>query len=138
MGKFKVTRRKMSISCPVFIFLMEKHWMFLLHTKIAYDLRMCHALDPSSFGKVQGHLKEKFIFCVWSSSFLRRNIESYFKQRLLMTWGWVVILTQGHLCNFKVTEKKRCIIHVWSTRPGKAYMVHIWSLCQVPHHALKL
>uniref|UniRef100_K1QGI1 Uncharacterized protein n=1 Tax=Magallana gigas TaxID=29159 RepID=K1QGI1_MAGGI len=36
----------MQNSCPVHIFLMGKHWKFLLHTKIAYDLRVCHDLDP--------------------------------------------------------------------------------------------
>lgn len=28
---------------------------FLLHTKITYDLRVCHNFDPRSFWQVQGH-----------------------------------------------------------------------------------
>ena len=39
---------------------MEKHWKFLLHTKIAYDLRVCHDLDPRSFGQGQSHW-QKFV-----------------------------------------------------------------------------
>lgn len=40
-------------SRPVNICLMEKHWKFLLNTKIAYDLRVYHDLDP--------RLKDKFM-----------------------------------------------------------------------------
>lgn len=36
---------KVQNSCPVCIFLMEKHWKFLLHAKIANDLRVCHDFD---------------------------------------------------------------------------------------------
>lgn len=42
-------------SCPVHIFLMEKHWKILLHTKNAYELWVYHDLDSRSFGSVQGH-----------------------------------------------------------------------------------
>ena len=65
---------------------MEKHWKFLLHTKIAYDLRVCHDLDPRSFGQGQGHWQKKCKIRVRSLSFLWRSIEcSYFTQILLMT-----------------------------------------------------
>lgn len=44
---------------------------------------------------------------VRSISFLCRNIGSfYFTQRLLITWGCVMILTHGHLGKFKVTGRK--------------------------------
>lgn len=55
----------------VHIFLMEKLWKFLLHTKIAYELRVCRDLDPKLYAiwQVQGHWKEKFIICVCFISF---------------------------------------------------------------------
>lgn len=40
---------------------MDKHWKFLNHTKIANDLSVCHDFDSRSFGRVQGHWKEKSI-----------------------------------------------------------------------------
>lgn len=41
----------------------EEHWKLLLHTQIAYHLRMFHNFDERSFGKVQGHLTKigKFV-----------------------------------------------------------------------------
>lgn len=46
---------------------------------------------------------------VRSRFFLWRNIcSSYVTHRLLMTWGCVKILTQGHLSKFKVIVKKKC------------------------------
>lgn len=50
-------KRNVQYSCSVHIFLMEKHWNFLLHIKIAYDLRVFH---PWLFRQVQGHWKELF------------------------------------------------------------------------------
>lgn len=51
-------------SCPVHIFLMEKHKKFLLNT--AYDLRVCHDFYPRSIGQVQRHSKEKCLIRVRS------------------------------------------------------------------------
>lgn len=51
----------MNYSYPVYIFLMEKQWKFLLNTKIAYDLSVRHDFDLTSFRKVQGYLKKKCI-----------------------------------------------------------------------------
>lgn len=63
----------------------------------------CVMIWPRSFGQVQGHWKEKCQIYVSSLSFLWRNIESSrFTQRLLMTWGCVLILSQGHLGNLGV------------------------------------
>lgn len=42
-------------SCLVHIFLTEKHWTFLFHKKIAYDLRTCRDFNPRSFGQIQGY-----------------------------------------------------------------------------------
>lgn len=47
--KFKVTGRK----SLVYIFLMEKHWTFLLHIKIDYDLLVWHELDPGSLRRLK-------------------------------------------------------------------------------------
>lgn len=40
---------------------MENHWKFLLHIKVAYDLRECHDFDPKTFDQVQGHWKENCV-----------------------------------------------------------------------------
>lgn len=66
----------------IHIFLVEKHWRFLLHTKITYDIRMCHDFIPMSFELVQCQWKEKCKIRVRSVSFSWRNIESsYFMQK---------------------------------------------------------
>lgn len=52
-------KEKVHYLCLVYTLLMEKHWTFLLHIKIAYDLRVCHDFDPRSFWQVQGHWKKK-------------------------------------------------------------------------------
>lgn len=46
---------KVQYSCPVPIFLIELYWKFLVHTKIAYELRVFHDFVQSTFGQVQGH-----------------------------------------------------------------------------------
>lgn len=43
---------KVQSLCLDYISLIKKHWTFLLHIKIAYDVRSCHEVDP---GSVQGH-----------------------------------------------------------------------------------
>lgn len=43
-AKKSVKDRPSVQSCPVHISLMEKHWKILLHSKVAYDLRVCHDL----------------------------------------------------------------------------------------------
>lgn len=43
---------------------------------------------------------------IQSKSFLKTYFEnSYFTQRLLMVCGCVIILTEGHLCKFKLTGR---------------------------------
>lgn len=37
---------------------MEKHWKFLHHIKIAYNLMVCYNLDPRSFVQIQDHCKK--------------------------------------------------------------------------------
>eukprot|EP00105_Crassostrea_gigas_P038152 XP_019922300.1 PREDICTED: CD109 antigen-like [Crassostrea gigas] len=61
-GKAKVTGRKEQNSCPVHIFLMDKYWKFLIHIKIAYNLSMCHDIDPRSIEQVQGHCLKYALF----------------------------------------------------------------------------
>lgn len=108
--------------CPVHIFLIEKHWKFLLTQRCFwledvswFWIKFTWASSRSLEGKC------KFVFglcpsfplsvrlckCVRTISFLRRKTESfYLPQRLLMTWGCVMILNQGHLSQFKVTRRK--------------------------------
>ena len=43
---------------------MEKQGKSLLHKKIAYDLRVCHDLDPRSFVQVEGHSKKLHNSCL--------------------------------------------------------------------------
>lgn len=71
---------------------MELHWKFLLYTKVAYHIRVCHDFDPRLFG--QGHWKEsaKFVSGPWLS--YEETLEVLFTQGLLITC--VMILTQGH------------------------------------------
>lgn len=47
-------------------------------TQIAYDLTVCHDLEPMSFQKIQGHWKVKCVINVLSISFFFKNIESLF------------------------------------------------------------
>lgn len=37
---------------------MEKHRNYLLHTRVTYDLRVCHVFDSRSFVQVRGHCQE--------------------------------------------------------------------------------
>uniref|UniRef100_K1Q234 Uncharacterized protein n=1 Tax=Magallana gigas TaxID=29159 RepID=K1Q234_MAGGI len=55
LDKANVTGRKVQTSCLVHIFLMDKYWKFLIHIKIAYNLRVCHDLDPRSIEEVQAN-----------------------------------------------------------------------------------
>lgn len=78
-------KEKCIFSCPVYIFLIKRHWKFLLHTNFAFELRVFHEFDLRSFGQVQDHWK-KCIIRVKSISFILRDIvSSFFTQRLLMT-----------------------------------------------------
>jgi hypothetical protein len=43
---------------------MDKLGRFSFHAKIAHDPRVCHDLDPRSFGEVQAHWKKNFIIAV--------------------------------------------------------------------------
>lgn len=71
-------------SCPVHIFLKETHWKFLLHKKIAYDLRVCHEIDPRLLKKVKITERKGHNLCL-VYIFLCRNIRSfYFTRGLLM------------------------------------------------------
>lgn len=59
LAKFKVTGKIRENVCLVYTFIMEKHWKFPLHPKIAFDIMMCHDFDPKSFVQVQSHSKKK-------------------------------------------------------------------------------
>lgn len=37
---------KVHYLCPVYTFLIEKHWKFPLYTKNDFDLSECHEFDP--------------------------------------------------------------------------------------------
>lgn len=52
------------------------------------------------------------IFC--PLLFMEEIGSSDFTQRLLRTWGCVLILTLVHFSKSKVTGRKTCIIRVWS------------------------
>lgn len=67
---------KVQYSCSVHIFLMEKQWNFLLHIKIAYDLRVCHDFHSWLIRQFQGNWKEKCNISVRFIFFLWRNIET--------------------------------------------------------------
>lgn len=48
--------------CRVHFVLIERHWNFLLHTKIDFNLKVCHDFDGRSFRQVQDHGKRaKFV-----------------------------------------------------------------------------
>lgn len=87
-------------------FSMEKRRQFLIHTIIAYDLRVCHSFEQRSFRQFQTNRKEKLLICIRPIHLLKKNIKSsYFTQILLMIWGCVMILTHGHCCKFKSIVK---------------------------------
>lgn len=48
---------------PVHIFLIETHWTFLLHTKIAYLLKICNDFTQGHLGrfKVTGRKSARFV-----------------------------------------------------------------------------
>lgn len=96
LGKFKVTGRKnylihvLSISCL---------WINLLSSYYIQRFQMIL--------QVQGHWKKTFIIHAWSISFLWINLEgSSFTQRLVMTWGCVLTLTQGHCTSSRTQTEK--------------------------------
>lgn len=53
-------KRKMCVRSISF-FWREKYWRFLPHTKVTFDLRLCHDFDLMSFEQVKGDWKKKFI-----------------------------------------------------------------------------
>lgn len=59
LAKFKVTGKIRENVCLVYTFIMEKHWKFPLHPKIAFDIMMCHDFDPRLFCASSKPLKEK-------------------------------------------------------------------------------
>lgn len=77
---------------PVHIFLIETHWTFLLHTKIAYVLMVCNNFHPMVFGQVQGNFNRK------NENFISGLYLSIF----------------GHLSNFRVTCREKCLICLWT------------------------
>lgn len=64
--------------CPVHILLIGKHWKILLHTQIAYDLRVCHHPDSRSLRQGQGHCPE--------------NCKTRFRSMFLMEKHWEFLL----------------------------------------------
>lgn len=81
------------------ISLIEKHCRFLLHTKIACDLRVFRDFVLRSFVKVQGHRKKKFITRVCFISFLCRTIGGFYFTKILLE---IVSSIQGQVCKLKV------------------------------------
>lgn len=59
LGKFRVTGMISDKFMSCSYLFMEKDWKFLLHTKIVYDLKMCHNFISKLLGHVQCHWKEK-------------------------------------------------------------------------------
>lgn len=55
---------------------MKEYWKFLVHTKIAFDLRVCHDFEPRSFefGQVQRHRQKKFIVFICTQLLSNREI----------------------------------------------------------------
>lgn len=56
-------------------FLCRKHWKFLIHTKIAYDLKVHRDLDSRSFGQGQGHIQKTCNIRVWSKKIYEESLE---------------------------------------------------------------
>lgn len=48
-------KKKTAKMCLVHVVHMEKDWKFLLDSKIAYYMQVCHDFDLKSYLKVQGH-----------------------------------------------------------------------------------
>lgn len=64
---------------------------FLLYKKIAYDMRVFHDFNPSSFGQVQGRRKENCKIRLWCKSFFYgETLEVLIDTRLLITEGCVM------------------------------------------------
>lgn len=75
------------------IFRMEKHWQFLLQTKIAYDLGICHGLNQGHLGKLKVIDKKRF---------LSGNLKVKISHKDLlwpvnMHWPWVICASSRSL-----------------------------------------
>ena len=103
IGSTLSVRLSLQNSSPVHIFLMEKHWKFLLHTKIAYDLRVCHDLDPRSFGQGQGH---------WQKKCKERHWKFLLSTKIAYDLGVCHDLDPMSFWQVKVTGRKKCKIRV--------------------------
>lgn len=93
----------------------EKHWPFIPHTKIVQHMSVRNDFDSRSFWASPRSLKGKMpnSCLVYHKSYLWRIFESsYFTQRLFLTQGCFVILTQGHRNKFNVIGQKQFIICV--------------------------
>lgn len=155
---------------PIFTFFIKLQIIYiqtldvLSHTKISYDLRVCHDLIQGQFGKFkvtkrksadfvsglylsywetldaltlhrdclrpEGVLWFRFKVICASSSSLEEKVQdlwsvyyiflfmeyhrcSYFTQRLCMTCGCVMIMTQGHLAVTKCKITNLCCHHMF-------------------------
>lgn len=88
----------------------------MFHKKIAYDLRVWHDLDPRFLGLDQGHLQKSASFMSGPNHFLEKYLKfllCYFTQRLIITWGCVITLTQVIRVTSRSLEGKSNI-RVWS------------------------
>lgn len=73
----QVQGRKGAYLYPVYIFLIKKHWKFLIHKKFAYGLRLCHTSNfETKFGKfkVIGRKRSEFMQAVYIS--FRETLQS--------------------------------------------------------------
>lgn len=89
----------------------RKHLTFLLYTKIAYDLRICHEFDSMSLKQDQISLEEKGHKLCPVSIFLILKISSHKDWRVCPDFysrplGYAMILIEGHLYKLKVTGWK--------------------------------
>lgn len=62
------------MSCSYLLFGEALESIKLLYLKIVYDLRVCHG----HLGKFKFSGKKKYKICVWSLTFIRKNIGSFY------------------------------------------------------------
>lgn len=68
LNKFKEGKVHTGTQSPVYIFLIKKHWTFLIHKKFAYGLRLCHTSNfETKFGKFKdiGRKRSEFMQAVY-------------------------------------------------------------------------
>lgn len=81
---------------------------------IANDMRVCFDLNPRLFRQDQCQWQVTCKICVWSIFFTEKYQKFLLHLKLLMTWGCVIILTEGQLVKvFGRKVQNSCLVQTF-------------------------